>query len=295
MPVNFSSHTYVPCQPSHPNLWDGRWYRWPTGPTGGVAVADPRYRVIADALRQEIESGALAPGSKLATELELTERFNASRNTIRDAVRSLVSRGLVVTRPGQGTYVTERIDPFVTTLSADAETGFGGGEGTSYLTEVSRADRKPTTTMPRVELQAATGDIAARLSVDPGTQLISRHQQRFINNTPWSLQTSFYPMDFVTRGATLLVSVEDLRMGAVRYIEETLALKQTGYRDWITVRAPDTNETAFFRIPGDGRVPVYEIFRTAFDQNLKPMRLTVTVFPADRNQFILEVGAVPVP
>lgn len=216
-------------------------------------MADPMYRVIADTLRQEIESGEPAPGSQLPTEPELTERFNASRNTVRDAVKSLVAVGLVVTRPGQGTYVTERIDPFVTTLSADAESGFGGGEGTSYLSEVSRADREPATSTLRVEIQAATDDIAARLSADPGTQLISRHQQRFINNTPWSLQTSFYPMGFVTRGATRLVSAEDLPMGAVQYIQETLALKQTGYRDWITVRAPDVNETAFFRIPGDGR------------------------------------------
>jgi hypothetical protein len=32
------------------------------------------------------------------------------------------------------------------------------------------------------------------------------------------------------------------------------------------------------------------IFRTAFDQNKSPMRLTVTVFPADRNQFIANTG-----
>ena len=258
-------------------------------------MADPMYRLIADDLRREIESGGLAPGSQLPTELELKERFGASRNTIRDAVKSLVSLGLVVTRPGQGTYVTEHIDPFVTTLSADAKSGFGGGEGTSYLSEVSRADRVPATGTPRVEISVATDDVAARLGVDPGTQLISRHQQRFINNTPWSLQTSFYPMDFVTRGATDLLSAQDLELGAVQYIEETLGLKQTGYRDWITVRAPDANETMFFRIPGDGRVPVLEVFRTAFDQELKPMRLTVTVFPADRNQFILEVGSVPAP
>jgi GntR family transcriptional regulator len=40
-------------------------------------------------------------------------------------------------------------------------------------------------------------------------------------------------------------------------------------------------------------VPVYEIFRTAFDQNGTPMRVTVTIFPADRNQFIIDVGDVP--
>ena len=47
---------------------------------------------------------------------------------------------------------------------------------------------------------------------------------------------------------------------------------------------------SFFRIPGDGLVPVFEIFRTAFDQSGEPMRVTVSIFPADRNQFIVERG-----
>ena len=42
-----------------------------------------------------------------------------------------------------------------------------------------------------------------------------------------------------------------------------------------------------------GHVAVYEIFRTAFDQNGKPFRVTVMVFPIDRNQFIVNAGDVP--
>ena len=81
----------------------------------------------------------------------------------------------------------------------------------------------------------------------------------------------------------------------MHYLEEKFDLKQTSYRDWITVRAPDPHEMDFFELPSDGRVSVFEIFRTAFDQNGKPMRLTITVFAADRNQFIVNVGDVPDP
>jgi GntR family transcriptional regulator len=49
----------------------------------------------------------------------------------------------------------------------------------------------------------------------------------------------------------------------------------------------------FFNVPQDGRVAVYEIFRTAFDKSGKPTRLTVTVYPTDRNQFIVIAGEVP--
>jgi GntR family transcriptional regulator len=260
-----------------------------------MAVADPKYRAIADELRQQIELGHLAPGSQLPTEIELQDQFSASRNTIRDAIKSLVSRGLVVTRAGQGTFVTQRIDPFVTTLSADAETGFGGGEGATYLSEVSRAHREPFIGEPRVEIQLAAAEVAARLRVEEGTQIISRHQQRSIDNTPWSLQTSFYPMRFVLEGAPKLLEATNIAQGAVQYLQETLGLKQIGYRDWITMRAPDAHEVTFFRIPGDGQVPVFEIFRTAFDQSGEPMRVTVSVFPADRNQFIVNVGELPAP
>jgi GntR family transcriptional regulator len=258
-------------------------------------MAEPMYQRIAEDLRKQIESGVLKRGSQLPTELELREKYEASRNTIRDAIKRLTNLSLVETRPGQGTFVYSKIDPFVTTLSADKTTGLGGGEGATYLSEVREAHKEAETSEPRVELQRAASEIAARLRVPEGTQVISRHQERFIDGTPWSLQTSFYPKDFVKRGADRLLDAESIEEGTVRYLEATLGLKQVGYRDWITARAPDATETEFFKLPPDGRVAVFEIFRTAFDQNGTPMRVTVTVFPIDRNQFIVNVGDAPSP
>jgi GntR family transcriptional regulator len=43
----------------------------------------------------------------------------------------------------------------------------------------------------------------------------------------------------------------------------------------------------------DGRVGVFEVFMTAYDQTGTPVRLTVTVYPTDRNQFTVNVGEVP--
>jgi DNA-binding GntR family transcriptional regulator len=50
-------------------------------------AASPMYRQIAQHLREDIESGMLRPGQQLPTELELREQYNASRNTIRDAIK----------------------------------------------------------------------------------------------------------------------------------------------------------------------------------------------------------------
>lgn len=258
-------------------------------------MADPIYRRIAENLRLKIESGELAPGAQLPTEFELRDEYSASRNTIRDAVRWLMTRGLVETRPGQGTFVTQTIDPFVTTLSADPKTGFGGGEGTSYLSEVSEHHRRPQISDPQVEVQACDSTVAGRLRVPEGSPVISRHQKRYIDNLPWSLQTTFYPMDLVLRGAQRLLEATDIQEGTVKYLGATLGIEQVGYRDWITARTPDENEVRFFQLPDDGRVIVFEQFRTAFDKDGNAFRLTVSIFPTDRNQFIINVGEVPSP
>jgi len=255
-------------------------------------MPDPMYRRIADDLRARIESGELGRGSQLPTELELRDRYDASRNTIRDAIKWLITRGLVETRPGQGTFVVEKILPYVTQLTGEPDTG-RDDEGPVYRAEVEATLREPTSTEPRVEIQQALGVIMSELQLAGGSTVVSRHQQRFIDGTPWSLQTSFYPMSLVERGALKLIQAPNIEEGTVAYLSTKLGLNQVGYRDKITVRAPDGNETAFFRLPDDGRVAVFEVLRTAFDDHGQPFRLTVSVYPSDRNQFAVKVGRVP--
>ena len=255
-------------------------------------MADPMYRQIAEDLRHQIETGELPPGAQLRTELELREKYDASRNTVRDAVKWLITRGLVETRPGQGTFVTAEIVPFVTALTPSLEIGFGGEDGT-YVMEVTAKRRIPEARTPRVEIQQAADTGAVELQLARDAMVISRHQQRYIDETPWSLQTSFYPRTLDERGAERLSVAKNIEQGAVAYIEETLSIKLMGWRDKITVRAPDEVETAFFKLPDDGRVAVIETRRTGFDENGCPFVLTVSAFPADRNQFVIDVGKVP--
>ena len=63
---------------------------------------------LRDELLEEITSSRLEPGTKLPTEGQLSERFNVSRATVRDAVGALVEAGYVTRRRGSGSYVAER-------------------------------------------------------------------------------------------------------------------------------------------------------------------------------------------
>lgn len=61
-------------------------------------------RVLADELRQHIIAGEFAPGSRLS-ESALAERFDVSRNTLREAFRVLSEQGLVEHIPHRGVSV----------------------------------------------------------------------------------------------------------------------------------------------------------------------------------------------
>jgi GntR family transcriptional regulator len=256
-------------------------------------MAAPMYQQIAEDLQRKIKAGILKPGEQLPTEIQLRAEYNdASRNTVRDAIKRLMSLGLVETRPGSGTFVTQKIDPFITTLTQDPKSGYGGGEGATYLSQVTTAERKPTTGPIKVEVRPAPDVIAARLRITIGDPVVLRLQERMIDDIPWSTQTSYFPFGFATAAPRLLIA-EDIEEGTVKYLEEVMHVKQSSYRDWITARPPDEAEQRLFSIQHDSLV--FEIFRTAFDDHGEAMRMTVTVFPADRNQFIVNVGSPPDP
>lgn len=62
-------------------------------------------KIIAE-LRNLIESGQIAPGSKLPGERTLAEMLQVSRPSLREALRALSYLGIIENRHGEGTYLT---------------------------------------------------------------------------------------------------------------------------------------------------------------------------------------------
>ena len=60
---------------------------------------------VIDQLREQITSGQWPVGFRIPTETELSQLTATSRNTVREAVQSLVHAGLLERRQGSGTYV----------------------------------------------------------------------------------------------------------------------------------------------------------------------------------------------
>jgi GntR family transcriptional repressor for pyruvate dehydrogenase complex len=61
---------------------------------------------IQEEIIQMIREGGVNEGARLPSERALSQRFNVSRNTIREAIRALAEQGVVISRRGSGSYVT---------------------------------------------------------------------------------------------------------------------------------------------------------------------------------------------
>ena len=68
-----------------------------------------------------VAEGRPGPGEKLPNELELSQELGVSRTTLREAIRSLVTQGVLEVRRGKGTFVSERVGEI-------EDFGFGGLE-----------------------------------------------------------------------------------------------------------------------------------------------------------------------
>jgi len=69
-------------------------------------VSDDIYRMI-------VVTQELKPGQRLPGEMILSDKLGVSRSTLREAIKSLVSQGVLTVYRGKGTYVSEGMESFI--------------------------------------------------------------------------------------------------------------------------------------------------------------------------------------
>ena len=67
----------------------------------------PIYRQIGEQIRRGVAAGLLAPGDQLPSVRDLAARLLVNPNTVAKVYRDLEREGLLVTRRGQGTFVSD--------------------------------------------------------------------------------------------------------------------------------------------------------------------------------------------
>lgn len=90
----------------------------------------PKYVALHDAIVHAIASGAWAPGDRLPNEGALAKALPLSLGTIQKALRMLVDDGVIVRRPGAGSFVARESEA---QMHAPLHCRFVDDAGTGYL------------------------------------------------------------------------------------------------------------------------------------------------------------------
>ncbi len=94
----------------------------------GLTLSDasgvPYWRQIRDQLARQIRDGELAPGSALLSVRKLATSLRVSVITTRRAYAELESAGLIFSRQGRGTFVSETVAPRDDDAVAEARSAF---------------------------------------------------------------------------------------------------------------------------------------------------------------------------
>ncbi|GLQ54734.1 FadR/GntR family transcriptional regulator [Devosia nitrariae] len=111
--------------------------------------------VVYDRIVDMIASGAFPLNSRLPTEMELSERFDASRPVVREALQRLRDDGLIVSRQGSGSYVKRRPEADVLQLVpvgslADVQRCFEFRAGLEPATAALAAQRRDDPDLDRL-------------------------------------------------------------------------------------------------------------------------------------------------
>ncbi|MEF3301858.1 FadR/GntR family transcriptional regulator [Paenibacillus sp. GYB003] len=92
--------------------------------------------LVMEQLKAKISSGEYAPGTKLASVVDLAASFQVGRSTIREALSALKAIGLVEIRQGGGTYVSAELP--AETAGSDGSSLFASAQSIRELLEVRK-------------------------------------------------------------------------------------------------------------------------------------------------------------
>jgi DNA-binding FadR family transcriptional regulator len=88
-------------------------------------------------IKEMIVSGLLAPGSRLPREEDLAVQLGMSRNSLREAVRALTAMRILVSRQGDGTYVSS-LEPKLLLEALSFVSDVSHGNAAAQLLQVRR-------------------------------------------------------------------------------------------------------------------------------------------------------------
>ncbi len=231
----------------------------------------PLYFQVAQHLERAIESGELPPGTQLENEIQLADQLGLSRPTMRRAMQYLVDRGLLVRKRGIGTQVAHAKFRRPVELS-------------SLWDDLVRSGQQPVTKVMAISQELPTGEIAHKLGLSEGTEVVLLDRLRCVGDEPLARLRNYLPAGLVP--------------GLTAEILERTGLYQLLRSNGITLHAATQVIGARGATQSEGRLlgepkgaPLLTMERTAYDDAGRVIEYGTHIYRASLYSFELNLLA----
>ncbi|MFF2569390.1 GntR family transcriptional regulator [Streptomyces sp. NPDC058084] len=230
----------------------------------------PLYFQLARQLEAAIEDGALPPGSLLGNEIDLATRVGLSRPTVRQAIRSLVEKGLLVRRRGVGTQVVHSRVRRPLELS-------------SLHDDLEASGQRPATRLLVDRLEPADAEVATALGLPVGSEVRYLERLRSARGEPLAYLRNHLPAGLLDADSGRLETTGLYRL--LRAAGTTLhSARQT-----VGARAAAPAEAAALGEPAGA--PLLTMERTTFDARGRAVEHASHLYRASRYSFEFQLLA----
>jgi len=232
----------------------------------------PQYIQIADSLLDQIESGELAPGSRLPSERTLSELFDVNRLTLRRALSRLEAHGLIIRKHGKGNFIAEpKIERQTRQLI-------------SFTNGIKRRGLAPGAKVINIEQRPVEAAIAKQLNIPVLTPVFYILRLRMINKEPVMLEQLW-----VTVNCFPGLENQDLSNRSVYEIMEIeYGITMTRAKRSLEPVIATKFEAEILGI--DTGSPLMMERRLGFDQNSNCVEFSKDLYRGDRFRFIIADG-----
>jgi DNA-binding GntR family transcriptional regulator len=151
---------------------------------GAGASREVLVKRVADALREQITSGQLAPGARLISEVALAQRLEISRPTLREAMRILAREGFIDIKHGVGAFVADEQRLIWSRLDSIR----------SFTDLIRSVGGKPGDRRVTLQQSPVPDDVADAMEIAPQTPVCLIKRVRLIDGAPLAVANEYIPL-----------------------------------------------------------------------------------------------------
>jgi GntR family transcriptional regulator len=229
-------------------------------------VAEFPHRQIAAQLKERIRRGDWQPGERLPSIPAMAEMFGVAKQTVQRTVDQLRVEGILITKPGSGTYVrgTRRRLNRLARGRYGSHRGYHADLAARYRQQLAGVGREP-----------APPEVADAFGVRDGTEMLVRRHVVRTDDATVEVGASWFRVKDAT--GTSLERREAFGRPLYQEAEEALGRRYTSATDTISARQPSREEAEILQIRPD--TPVLHLLHVAFDENRKPIEVAQATWP----------------